>query len=157
MSLQTAKPFLSATPRQIATVVTCFGAFFAWYAYVQYQLKAHRAELTGMATLEATEFSKDREPGSFDLVKKVESNREFAVFGSEWGNVRVLFRTKGDATMKSFLGIELFYRHDGEKWNRVDTARMDDPRYWPEAYDAFVAEGHKVEDAAYEQALERVR
>jgi hypothetical protein len=153
MSLTGQGSFLSATPRQIVVIVVSFSAFFAWYGYVQYSLRAHRAELQALAEGEVSSFFNGMPKEEFDVLSLVESNREFAVLGSEWGNVRVYLRKKGDATMASFLGVEYFYRHDGEKWERTDMAKMDDPKDWPEAYDAFVARGHSVDESAYDRTL----
>lgn len=143
------KDFIQIRRRDLIVLIVTIVAAVAVFGAARADIATKRSMLREKAAAHEEEFFAGLDKSAYDHLLEVDSGKSNAVFGSDWGVVRLYSRKKGDTPMDSFTAIEYFYEHDGNGWRLADTARVDQPEDIYTGYRKFEEAGYAVDDQAY--------
>lgn len=146
-----------SSPKQVAVAVVMLALVLGWMGWVTLEKRALGRTLATLGEGKARALLQGTDPATVDRVLLVENDKSFGFLGKDLGRVNILLRDKGDISMKSFRGFEVFYQGEAGAWVEQDFASMPDPATWEACYDAFRAHGFTVDEAAYTALAARIQ
>ncbi|MCC6697471.1 MAG: hypothetical protein IT365_17715 [Candidatus Hydrogenedentes bacterium] len=141
--------FLQIRRRDLVVLMVATAAGLALLGYARWDIASKRAALQEEAQTHRAEFFSTSQESEYEDILETECGKSMGVLGKDWGVIRLYTRQKGDASMKSFMGVEYFYKYETSKWVLTDTARIDLPEYILEGYGKFEDAGYAVDGKAY--------
>ena len=80
------------------------------------------AELHEIATQKLNDYLGEEDPAAYETLILVDGGKSFNLFGRAWGVIHVYIRNHGDEEMKTFKGIEYYFKRYNGKWLELDSA-----------------------------------
>jgi len=130
----------------LAVIVVAAVAFVAWSRVDTTDMMG---ELEQIGQDKLAEYFDDVNPDDYETLILVDGGKAFKLFGRAWGVVHVYIRDKGDEDMKTFKGIEYFFRRYGDTWQELDSAGCGALEHHVRAFKEFERRGMKVSPDVY--------
>ena len=127
--------------------------FFAvsFVAWSQIDTSDMMEELHSIGKQKLAEYLCEANPEDYETLILVDGGKAFKLFGRAWGVIHVYIREKGDEEMKTFKGIEYYFKRYEETWRELDSAGCGALEHHVRAFKEYELRGMKVSPSVYKR------
>jgi len=136
----------------LAIAVICIISVLVWS---QVDTTDMMAELNQIAEQKLAEYLGDANPEDHETLILVDGGKAFNLFGRAWGVIHIYIRDKGDEEMKTFKGLEYYFKRYEDRWHQLDSAGCGALEHHVRAFKEFEARGMKVAPSVYARMNEK--
>jgi len=130
----------------LAAVVVSAASLVAW---TRHDTTDMMAELHEIAEEKLAEYMGNATAEDYETLILVDGGKSFTLFGRAWGVVHVYIRNKGDEEMKTFKGLEYYFKRYEDRWRELDSAGCGALEHHVRAFKEFEKRGMKVSPSVY--------
>ncbi len=107
------------------------------------------SELNVIAEEKLVGYLGEADPKDYETLILVDGGKSFKLFGRAWGVIHIYIRNKGDEDMKTFKGLEYYFKRYEDRWHELDSAGCGALEHHVRAFKEFEARGMKVSPSVY--------